>query len=66
MKLFDLFRRKPTLTANMNSSPLDMFRDNLERNLAERRAIRMAQGRRVKHGISAAQRRRWQNDPLRQ
>lgn len=37
----------------------------LNAQLAERRTVRMAQGRRVKAGISAAQRKRWQNDPLR-
>lgn len=33
--------------------------------LRKRRSIRMAQGKRVKAGISAAQRRAWQRDPLR-
>lgn len=37
MNLFDLFRRKPTPTANINSSPLEMFRDNRKPSYAEMR-----------------------------
>ena len=33
--------------------------------LRKRREIRIAQGKRVKAGISAAQKRAWRNDPLR-
>lgn len=66
MKLFDLFRHKPTLTANINSSALDMFRHNLERNLAERKALRIVQQREAKQNYWKRQRQQWKRDPLRQ
>lgn len=37
----------------------------LDAQLAKRRAIRIAQGKRIKAGISAAQRKAWAKDPLR-
>ena len=65
MNIFSIFQRKCTSTANINSSALEMFRDEMERNLAERKTARKIEQRRASQAYWAKQRKVWANDPLR-